>query len=312
MTLQQLKYLLAIEEHRHFVEAARHCHVTQPTLSMMVHKLEEEIGIKIFDRSKKPITPTKDGELILEQAREVLAAARRFEDIASELRGEMRGTLKLGIIPTVAPYLISRFLPHFLNTYPDIHLHITELTTDELTTRLKRHQLDAGILATPLDDPAIREHFLYHEEFVAYVSPDNSLLKKRYLLPDDINPERLWLLEEGHCLRTQIINLCELRRSDSITHRLEYESGSIEALKKMVDAGQGVTILPELAINDLSEEEHNRLRFFKPPAPVREISLITHRHFARQRLLQALAESIRKSVPDSMKKKKRKSIIFPP
>ncbi len=312
MTLQQLKYLLAIEEHRHFLEAARHCHVTQPTLSMMVQKLEEEIGIKIFDRSKKPIMPTKEGAVILDRARAVIAAARQLEDTALELRGEMRGKLKIGIIPTVAPYLISRFLTTFLNTYPDIHLHLIELTTDELIARLKRHQLDAGILATPLNDPAIDELFLYHEEFVAYAAPHNTLLKKRYLLPDDIDIEQLWLLEEGHCLRTQVINLCELRRPDSITHRLEYESGSIEALKKMVDSGQGVTILPELAINDLCDEELDRLRFFKPPAPVREISLITYRNFARERLLNALAKIIVETIPKKMRRKNKKNVVLSP
>ncbi len=305
MTLQQLEYIIALDEYRHFVEAARHCHVTQPTLSMMVHKLEEEIGIKIFDRSKKPIIPTREGEILLKQARKVIATARDFHETASELKGELKGKLKIGIIPTVAPYLVSRFLGQFLEAYPDIHLHITELTTDELTARLKRHQLDAGILATPLNDPAIHEHFLYHEEFVVYASPNEPLLKKRFVLPDDIDIEKLWLLEEGHCLRTQVINLCELRRPDSITHRVEYESGSIEALKKMVDLGQGVTILPELAINDLSEEEHDRLRFFKPPAPVREISLITYRHFARKRLLKALADLIIASIPQGMRKKKK-------
>ncbi len=303
MTLQQLEYIVAVDRCRHFAEAAQQCHVTQPTLSTMIQKLEDELGVRIFDRSRKPVIPTEEGKRLIAQAREVLAEARRFMDLASELRGELRGTIELGIIPTVAPYLLPLFLKDFLENHPDIHLHIYELTTEEIIRRLKHHQLDAAILATPLDDPALFEYPLYNEEFVVYASPDQPLLEKQFVLPEDIALDQLWLLEEGHCLRTQIINLCELRQVEDGSSPLSYAAGSIETLKKMVDMGHGVTILPELAIADLREDEHARLRFFKPPAPVREISLVTYRYFARERLLTALAEQIRNCVPAGMRKR---------
>lgn len=304
MNLQQLEYILAVEQYRHFSEAAKHCHVTQPTLSTMIQKLEEELGLKIFDRSRKPIMPTDDGKKLLAQARLVLAEARRFQELAMDLRGELTGQLELGIIPTVAPYLLPAFLPSFLEKYPDIRLHITELTTEAIISRLKHQQLDAAILATPLNDPSLFEHPLYEEEFVVYASPDQPLLQKKFVTPEDIQSYQLWLLEEGHCLRTQVINLCELKYGDHNENRVEYAAGSVETLKKMVDIGQGVTILPQMAIADLTDEEHTRLRFFKPPAPVREISLVTHRYFARERLLNALKEHIKSSVPQSMQRKR--------
>ncbi len=303
MTLQQLEYILAVDQYRHFAEAARHCHVTQPTLSTMIQKLEEELGIKIFDRGRKPVIPTEDGKAIIQQARRVVGEARRLIDLSAELRGELKGTLELGIIPTVAPYLLPLLLPHFLTTYPHIQLNITELTTEELVVRLKHHQLDAAILATPLHDTSLQERPLYYEEFVVYASPNQPLLEKQFVLPEDIRLDQLWLLEEGHCLRTQIINLCELQRNSPESGQLAYAAGSIETLKKLVDMGHGITILPEMAIAELDEEEYERLRFFKPPAPVREISLVTWRYFARERLLQALEEAIKKVVPAALQKK---------
>ncbi len=303
MTLQQLEYILAVDEHRHFAKAARQCHVTQPTLSTMIQKLEEELDIRIFDRSKKPVIPTEEGKALIEQARRVVGEARRLIDLSAELKGELKGTLELGIIPTVAPYLLPSFLPRFMADYPGIRLHVSELTTDEIVHRLKHHQLDAAILATPLNDAALQEHPLYYEEFVVYASPDQPLLEKRFVLPEDIRPDELWLLEEGHCLRTQVLNLCELQRLDAGREQLAYNAGSIETLKKIVDMGHGLTILPELAIADLNEEEQQRLRFFKPPAPVREISLVTWRYFARQRLLEAVSATVRECVPAGMLQK---------
>ena len=312
MTFQQLQYLLAVDQYRHFAEAARHCHVTQPTLSTMIQKLEEEIGVKVFDRSKKPVIPTEEGKQLIASARKVLAGTKQFMELASELRGQLSGTLELGIIPTVAPYLLPAFLLKFLKSHPEIRLHISELTTEEIIRRLKHHQLDAGILATPLNDVSLYEHPLYYEEFVVYASPQQTLLEKQFVLPTDIEPNQLWLLEEGHCLRTQVINLCELRQPDQLSNQLSYAAGSIETLKKMVDMGQGVTILPEMAIAELNEEELTRLRFFKPPAPLREISLVTYRYFARERLLKVLADGIRSAVPKGLLRKQpdRKIPVF--
>ena len=275
MTIQHLQYILAVDAHRHFAKAAEKCFVTQPTLSMMIQKLEEELGVKIFDRSKQPVVPTEAGEIVLRQAKIILQEATRMKIIVSEIKGELKGELKLGIIPTVAPYLLPLFLNSFLKKYPLLKIKITELTTQQIIDRLKDHHLDAGILATPLHNNSLNEQPLYYEQFVVYASPNEKLMKKKFLLPGDIDTNHLWLLEAGHCLRTQVLNLCELRKKELETSNLEYEAGSIETLKKIVDFNDGITILPELALKELSEKDMKNVRHFKPQVPVREISIVT-------------------------------------
>ena len=240
MNIQHLQYVLAVDTHRHFAKAAEKCFVTQPTLSMMIRKLEDELGVKIFDRSKQPVVPTEAGEKVIAQAKMILQEVNRMEVIISELKGEIKGELKLGIIPTVAPYLLPLFLNSFLKKYPRLKIKITELTTRQIIERLRSHHLDAGILATPLNNDSLSEQPLYYEQFVVYASGDEKLMKKKFLLPGDIDPNHLWLLEEGHCLRSQVLNLCELRKKELENSNLEYEAGSIETLKKIVDFNNGI------------------------------------------------------------------------
>jgi LysR family hydrogen peroxide-inducible transcriptional activator len=301
MTLVQLEYIIAVDTWRHFATAASKCYVTQPTLSMQIHKLEEELGVKLFDRSKVPVVPTVEGMEIIQQARVVLKEAERLGEIVRERKGEMVGELRLGILPTLAPYLLPLFLNSFLQLYPSIRLKITELTTEAIVERLKKNLLDAGLLATPLHEPGIFEQPLFYEEFVVYVSPAEPAYRKRYVLADDINVRHLWLLEEGHCMRSQIMHLCELRTIMQGEDRLHYEAGSIETLKKMVEMHNGVTILPELALADLTVQQHKLVRHFKAPVPVREISLVTHRNFVKKRILEALREQILQAVPPNMR-----------
>lgn len=308
MNFQQLEYIVAVDTHRHFVTAAAACNITQATLSMMIKKLEEELGLVIFDRSRHPVIPTAPGELLIAQAKVVLQETRRMKETVQELKGELQGELHLGILPTVAPYLLPLFLPAFLERYPLLRIRITELTTEQNIERLKQHQLDAAILATPVNNNALQEHPLYYEQFVAYASAEDKMMKKKYVLPGDIDLANLWLLEEGHCLRTQVLNLCELRKQKIHTGHLEYAAGSIETLKKMVDANQGVTILPELAINDLSAADKKKVRHFKAPAPVREISIVTYRHFTKQRIIEALKSEIMAAVPPAMLSATQKEI----
>ena len=308
MNIQHLKYILAVDTHRHFAKAAEKCFVTQPTLSMMVQKLEEELEVKIFDRSKQPVVPTEAGEKLIEQAKIILQEVDRMKLIVNELKGEIKGELRLGIIPTVAPYLLPLFLNSFLKKYPLLKLKITELTTEQIIDKLKNHQLDAGILATPLNNDSLNEQSLYYEQFVVYASPNEKMMKKKFLLPGDIDTNHLWLLEEGHCLRSQVLNLCELRKKELETSNLEYEPGSIETLKKIVDFNNGITILPELALKELSADDMKNVRHFKPPVPVREISIVTYRHFVKQRIIDVLKEDICKSVPREMLTTKRKSV----
>jgi len=211
MTLVQLEYIIAVDTWRHFATAAAKCFVTQPTLSMQIQKLEEELGVRLFDRSKVPVVPTVEGVEIIQQARVVLKEAERLGEIVRERKGEMVGELRLGILPTVAPYLLPLFLSSFLQQYPGIRLTVIELTTEAIVERLKKNLLDAGVLVTPLHEPGIFEQPLFYEEFVVYVSPAEPAYKKRYVLADDIDVRHLWLLEEGHCLRSQIMHLCELK-----------------------------------------------------------------------------------------------------
>lgn len=299
MNLQQLEYVLAVERHRHFAKAAESCHVTQPTLSMMIRKLEEELDTTIFDRSKQPVVPTPTGELILEQARKILMEVARLHDLLRQQKCSLSGDLRVGIIPTLAPYLVHRFINRFLEKYPGVHLSVSEHVTSAIIKRLKKNQLDVGILVSPLNDPSIRETPLFYEPLLVYSS---HTYEKHYLLPEDIAPEELLLLEEGHCLRSQIMNLCELRRRAE--SRLHYQSGSLETLIRLVGMGQGVTILPAMAVETLSTEQRQHIFPFRAPAPVREVSLATHRDFLKNDLIAALRQEIMAGVPEEFGEQK--------
>lgn len=292
MNFQQLEYVVAVDSFRHFVQAADKCCVTQATLSMMIKKLEEELGVLIFDRSKQPVVPTEIGKNIIEQAKIVLKEASLLKQIVREADSEIKGELRIGVIPTLAPYLLPLFLPNFLKKHPLLKLKIVETNTTNIITELEKEALDVGILATPLGLEGIKETFLFHENFRVFVSDKEKLLKKRYLLPQDIDIRRLWLLEEGHCLREQVINLCELQKQQARLHHLEYEAGSIESLLKIVEMNEGITIIPELAAIALDKSRQKQLRSFKSPVPMREISLVTYRHFIKKRLFEVLKEEI--------------------
>lgn len=295
MNLQQLEYILAVDQEKHFVRAATKCFVTQATLSMMIKKLEEELDIKIFDRSSVPVSATEDGRKIIEQAKKIVSEIGLLKDYARELKGEITGELRLGIIPTLAPYLLPLFLKSFSQKHPHLKIIIRELTTEDIVSHIRQGDLHIGLLATPLNESLIAEHPLFYEEFFAYASKSEKLPGKKYLLPSHINPHHLWLLEEGHCMRNQLMNLCSLKKQDESTS-LHYEAGSIETLINLVDKDDGVTILPQLATLKLSSAQRSKLREFAPPKPVREVSLVTNRHFPRKRLLHNLKEEIQSAV----------------
>ncbi len=309
MTLVQLEYILAVDAHRHFATAASHCYVTQPTLSMQIQKLEEELGIKIFDRSRHPVVPTPIGEVMLQHARRVMREVTQLEDVIREKQGILHGELKLGIIPTLAPYLLPLFLPRFLEKLPDVQLRVREMTTDDLLEALQKGQLDMGLVVTPLQHAGIREHPLFYEEMVAYVSRKNAAYKKTYVLANDIDVRELWLLEEGHCFRSQMLNLCELQQVHKDLLLFEYEAGSLETLKRMVETNRGITILPELATYDLTASQAKLLRHFRAPVPMREVSLVTPKTFVKQKLLQALREIILASLPEKILKNKARNLV---
>lgn len=309
MTFIQLEYIVAVDTYRHFATAAGHCFVTQPTLSMQVQKLEEELGLKIFDRSKQPVIPTEAGRDIIEQARKILAEKGIIQEIVQSKKGVLTGELRIGIIPTLAPYLLPLFVQGFTHKYPQIKLIVNELTTELVIARLREGRIDVGILVTPLQENGIREHVLFYEELLVYVSRKNAAYKKTYMLTQDIDPNKLWLLEEGHCFRSQIVRLCELRKASKEGRQFDYEAGSLETLRRMVELNDGITILPELATMDLTAKQMQLVRNFKRPAPMREVSLVVHRDFAKQRLVQALREEIIKSVPEKIRQNKNLHVV---
>lgn len=309
MNLQQLEYIVAVDRHRHFVTAAEHCHITQATLSMMIKKLEEELNSKIFDRSKHPVVPTETGAKIIEQAKVILKEAERLKNISETEQDAAVGELRVGIIPTLAPYLLPLFLQKFLARYPYIKLQISELTTDVIIERIKHNQLDAGILAIPLNDTDLVEKPLFTEEFLIYSSQKLLSAKKKYLLPTDLDPDRLWLLEEGHCLRNQVINLCELKVNERNLHQFDLSATSIETLKKIVEMNEGVTILPQLSLSGLNKKQLQNIRQFKSPVPVRKIGLVCFRYFVKEKLLTAVSDAIIHSLPNSMLSDKGKHVV---
>jgi LysR family hydrogen peroxide-inducible transcriptional activator len=309
MTITQLEYIIALDTYRHFSTASGHCFITQPTLSMQIQKLEEELGIKIFDRSKQPVVPTEIGEEVLVQARAIVHEVKMMQQLIKDKQGTLQGELRLGIIPTLAPYLLPLFLQKFLNKYPDVIIKVKELTTEHIIEKLKSGKLDAGLLVTPLQESSLIESPLFYEEMVAYVSKSNAAFKKNYVLADEINLDELWLLEEGHCFRSQVMNLCELQKQNKIHSHFEYESGSIETLRKMVEVNKGITILPEMATFDFSVKQLNMVRHFKGPAPVREVSLVTHRNYIKKKLVDVLKEEVLASLPQKIKVNKKNNLV---
>lgn len=305
MNLQQLEYIVAVDRLRHFAKAAESSFVTQPTLSMMIQKLEEELGVRIFERSRKPIVPTREGEEIIRRARQILAEAGNLKEYAASLGGEISGELRLGIIPTLAPYLLPLFLKSFSEAYPNLKIHIREAITDDIMRQLRRGEMDMGLLATPLNDPGIAEYPVFQEEFFAYVAQNEGFPQKKYVLPAHIDPSKLWLLQEGHCLRNQIFNLCELKNSTDFGTAVWYEAGSIETLINLVDHHGGITIIPQLATLHLKPNQKKNLREFNFPKPAREISLVTSRNFPRQMLLEKLRKEIMDRAPFGMENGRR-------
>ena len=309
MTITQLEYIIALDTYRNFVNAAESCNVTQPTLSMQIQKLEDELGVKVFDRSKQPVIPTSIGEGIITQARNVLKEHSKIVELIQDEKGIIRGFLRLGIIPTIAPYLIPRFLIKFLTKYPDVNLIINELTTEQIIYQLKNDLIDCGIMASPIKDKNLTEETMYFEEFVTYVSPSNKLAKKTTVKPEDLDIADIWILNEGHCMRNQVINICGERKKDSFKARFNYQTGSVETLKRIVDQDDGITILPELAILEFGPEQIDNVRYFKSPEPVREISMFTHRNFVKKKLVKTLMDEVIANVPNKMRKKDKRDVV---
>ena len=291
MTITQLQYVLAVAENRNFTLAAEKCFVTQPTLSMQIQKVEEELGILIFDRSKKPIQLTDIGQKIVTQAKNIVNESTRIKDIVDQEKGFIGGEFKLGIIPTIMPTLLPMFLKNFTKKYPKVKLQIEELNTDEILSRLKNGHLDAAIAATPLQDEKIKEIVLYYEPFVAYIPESNSMSGKKEIEVSDLNLDEMLMLQDGHCFREGILNLCKTGDLNQ-NSQFQIASGSFETLVKLADEGLGTTLLPYLHTLDLKESNQKNLHQFKEPKPAREVSLIFPKTELKGHLIEALRATI--------------------
>ena len=301
MTLQQLEYILAVARYGHFGRAAEACNVTQPTLSAMIGKLEEEIGAKLFDRNRQPICPTPVGERVVQQAREVLEQADSIKDIVLEEKQSLGGVFRVGILPTIAPYLLPRFFPQMMKKYPTLDIRVREMKTYQIKDALLQGDIDAGILATIEGLEEYEQTTLFYEKYIGYVSREDALFKKEVIRTADVASSReLWLLDEGHCFRDQMVRFCQMKSSQ--TSQLAYNLGSMETFMRMVESGMGITFIPELAEMQLSEPQKELVRPFAIPVPTRELILITNKNFIRQTLLETVVKEIQASVPKSMLK----------
>ena len=294
MTLQQLQYIVALEQYGQFVKAAESCYVTQPTLTMQLQKLEEEVGGLLFNRDKSPVTPTDLGKLFLERARIILKEVEGLKLLVNEEIDKIDGTYNIGVIPTIAPYLMPLLIPQLIKANPKVKVKIFELRTDEVIDALKKGTIDIGIAATPLLEEIIREIPVYFEPFEIYISNHHPKYYRAQWTSADVESNEMLILDEGHCFRDQALAICS-RSGKKFNKGFEYQSGSLEALMGLVNQGFGYTMVPALAVKGKGLE--NNIRSFKSPRPVREISILVHKSFARSAFIEWLQLQIEKVVP---------------
>ncbi len=299
-TIQQLIYLIALDYYGNFSRAAESCFVSQPTLSMQIKKLENDLGVSIVDRSKQPLVFTGVGKRILEQAKASMSELKLIDDVISESKGMVSGELHVGIIPTLAPYLVPLFIGAFLKKFSSVKLKLTEYKTEEIIDRLHSDKLDVGILSTPLGESGISEEPIFYEKLLSYSDPEMTARFGNRVTIDQILSSKLWVLSEGNCFRNQTFNLCSLDQTAYKSFDFEYESGSIETLIRLVDKEGGTTIIPELALDTLTLEQIDRVKFIEQTNPVREISIVRRRKGLKSQMIKALRDEIRLALPKSV------------
>lgn len=308
MTLTQLEYIIAVDQERHFGRAAKACFVTQPTLSMQIQKLEEELGIIIFDRSKNPILPTEIGEKVICQAKRTIKENKKILDLITEDSDEVHGEITVGVIPTIAPYLLPFFLDDFKQSYSNVKLTIKEMQTPDIVSALEKDTIDAGILVTPLKNDHIIERKLFVEEFLLFSSRLHPFFKKKAIKADDLKGKQPWLLEEGHCLRDQTLNICKLKAKDE---EIMFKGGSLETLIHLVGHGNGFTLIPQMATYYYNHYK-KQIKPFTGQVPLREVSIVHSRIFLKEKIIDALEETIIKMIPKELQSdKKGKSKVIP-
>ncbi len=302
----QLQYILAVDKLKNFGKAAKACNVSQPSLSAQIQKIEQELEVIIFDRSKNPIVTTDIGKKIIKQAQIILKERERLVEVITNDNNKYHGSLNIAIIPTIATYLIPQFLNYFEQTFPEIKLILSELTTDQIISALERDEIDGGVLATPLYNDNIIERHLYYEEFYLYINPNHPLAKQKQIKEQDLINYTPWLLTEGHCFRNQALNLCNFKQ---ITNNIHFESGAIETLIRLVDKQTSYTIIPHMALNYLTEQQQKNVHSFQRPTPSREISLVHARIFLKEKLLNCLEQSIIHTLPQDINTNKKDDLI---
>lgn len=307
ISLIQLQYVLALAKHQHFKKAAEASNVTQPTLSMQLQKLEEQIGLVLFDRKAVPITPTASGNLFIKQAEKILNEVDRLKQVIEDQKEAITGTFKIGVLPTIAPYLLPRIVPGITENFAQIQINAFEKTTESLVKEIKDGELDIGLMVTPYESSSLKFFPVYKEEFLLYVSHRHKLFEKNEIDAAELNPEDVWVLQEGHCFREQVLNICGNKQGQ--TGKFSYRSGSLEALKRLVDKYGGITLLPELAVEDFDSNSMKHIRKIKPPTPVREVSIVVHENFAKMALIKKLSALIKNSLPFNLQEKNNITLI---
>ncbi len=300
MTIVQLEYLLAVANFGSFSVAAEHCFVTQPSLSMQIKSLEDELGVMLLDRSKKPVIPTEAGEAVLAQARETLREYNSIKEVVARIKGEMSGRIRLGVIPTIAPYMLHKFIPDFVRRYPKVELEIREMKTEYIIDALNRDRIDAALVAGGTCGDGILEYDLFDDRFFAYVSPDSPLYNKSNIRIEDIDMRDLILLSAGNCMRDQVLELCQARKG--VPAHYSFESGSLDTLMRIVDCTSCMTVIPEMAVEYIPKERRSQVKNLLKGASSRKISLAIRRTYVKKSIVDALKETILECVAPSQRK----------
>lgn len=309
-SITQLEYIVAVADHRHFAKAAKLCNITQPTLSQQISKAEDELGVKIFDRDKKPVLVTQDGAAVIDQARTILREHKRLREISKQNSGELSGPFRIGIIPTVSAMLVPSFVDDFTKRCPKVELFIDELTTESIIKSLQQDKVDAAILATPLGVDGFQEEPLYYEAFKIYASARHPLMKKKNCTQNDLDGQDLWLLRDGHCFKNQVMQYCSINIDDVAPSRnIHFQSGNLDTLTRLIAQGSGYTLIPSFMTSTMSKEEiKTHVLDFSNPQPAREISIVTHRNKWKNKITEAIRQSILDNLPTSVYKSKNKNL----
>lgn len=308
-SLVQLEYVIALATYGNFKVASEHCYVTQPTLSMQIKKMEQDLGVILFDRSKHPVVPTPVGRDVITQARMILSERDKLTEIVNTHQNEVQGELHLGVIPSVGPYLLPLFIMELNQKYPQLYIHVHEMITDDLVRSLRNETIDVAILVTPVDYKQIVTNPLYYEEIGVYVSPDHPFYDLDRVPQDHLNSEEMWMLREGHCFRSQSLNLCGGQNQLGGNRKFSFETGSIETLIKMVDLQGGYTLIPEMVVANIAPEKRDQIKWIGGEPKVREVSIAIFRNFAKQRLVHVLETAVRSALPEKMLTQKSGQVV---